>query len=447
MNTTISHSPGESRLFPFGLGAEGTAFQKQESTLILLNLVILSSLLLVELVFEADLSPPSKVVITLFGARFLMQTCELMWLSGREKPLAPHVARIYGNVSICNHLVFAGVASILSEGEDTHYSVLMILPIVAAGFRFSLWGTLVTAGIAGALNILEVWAYFHLHPPGSRSEYFEATAMGLLYLVVGLVVWLLVSQLRRDQERLRATYAELEQTRDRLVQEEKLSAVGRLSSAIAHEIRNPIGMISSSLAMGMRDDTAEHTRRELFDVAATEAKRLEKFTTDFLSYARTAPPHREIVGVASTLSYVIEVSRARAAEKEVTIEGTCNNSGDVSVDPFQIHQALLNLIANAIDAAPSQSAVRIGCERKASHVELFVENAGPAIDAETEANIFEPFFTTKPHGTGLGLAIARKIAEAHDGELALSANEDGKVRFSLLLPQAEAGPVEGHACG
>ena len=434
--TTIDHATRPA-LLPFPVETEGRAFQKQESTLILLNLIILSSLLVVELVFEADMGPPSKLVVALFGARFLMQTGELLWLSSSRRPLSPRVGRVYADLSICNHLIFAAAASILSGAEDTHYSVLMILPIVAASFRFSLVATLVTASIAGVLNIVEVWAYFRMHPPGNRGEYFEATAMGLLYLVVGLVVWLLVAQLRRDQARLRATYEELERTRDKLVQEEKLSAIGRLSSAIAHEIRNPIGMISSSLSMGIRESTDEKTRKELFDVAATEAKRLERFTSDFLSYARTAPPRLDRVSVETTLSYVLEISRARAADHTLTVTGNSSQCGEVLGDSFQLHQALLNLIANAIDAADPGTAVTVGCEPVDGHAAIFVENHGSAIEPNVLANIFEPFFTTKPRGTGLGLAIARKIAQAHRGDLILDVNEPGRVRFSLRLPYAE----------
>lgn len=445
MSTTTIDSAAHPRLLRLPVETEARAFQKQESTLILLNLIVLSSLLLVELVFEADLGPPSTLIIGLFGARFLMQIGELLWLSG-ARTLSPRLARIYGHVSIWNHLVFAAVASILSGAEDTHYSVLMILPIVAAGFRFSVWATLTTASIAGLLNVIEVWVYFHYHPPGVRSEYFEATAMGLLYLVVGLVVWLLVTQLRREQAHLRATYDELKQARDRLVQEEKLAAIGRLSSAIAHEIRNPIGMISSSLAMGARETTNEKTRNELFAVAATEAKRLERFTSDFLSYARSAAPKREWVPMGSTISYVLEVSRARAADKSLVLTSVCDGAGRIEVDPFQIHQALLNLIANAIDAAPTGTEIRIGIEEQADRVGFFVENGGPPIAPDAVETIFEPFFTTKPKGTGLGLAIARKIANAHGGDLTLAVNETGRVRFSLWVPRT-GGVSEGSERG
>jgi signal transduction histidine kinase len=94
-----------------------------------------------------------------------------------------------------------------------------------------------------------------------------------------------------------------------------------------------------------------------------------------------------------------------------------------------MHQAMLNLATNALDATPPGGKVLIGAVR----VELFVENSGPAISNDVVQTLFEPFFTTKLHGTGLGLPIARRIAEAHGGELVLSRNEPGRVRFSIRL--------------
>ena len=149
------------------------------------------------------------------------------------------------------------------------------------------------------------------------DEYVEAGASSLIFIMVGVIVWLLINNLHDREAALRLNLRELEQTREQLLAEEKLAAVGRLSSAIAHEIRNPVAMISSSLATAQRPGLAETERQEMFAIAASEAQRLAQLSSDFLAYARprTARPARS--NVADTLNYVASVAGPRAAEENV----------------------------------------------------------------------------------------------------------------------------------
>jgi two-component system sensor histidine kinase FlrB len=108
-----------------------------------------------------------------------------------------------------------------------------------------------------------------------------------------------------------------------------------------------------------------------------------------------------------------------------------------TIDAFQVHQALLNLVMNGVDASREGDTVCIGYEElDGPGIALYVENQGHPIRPEVEQQMFEPFFTTKGQGTGLGLAIARNIARAHGGDLTLAVNEPGRVRFVMTLPNA-----------
>jgi two-component system sensor histidine kinase HydH len=211
--------------------------------------------------------------------------------------------------------------------------------------------------------------------------------------------------------------------------------VGRLSSAIAHEIRNPVAMISSSLGIADENGVTEAGRKEMLDIATKEAKRLEKLTADFLEYARPQPLEASDNSAADTLFYVASACKAYASEAGVRLDVDVPQNLNVRMDAGKVQQALLNLVKNAVEASAWEQTVTLrGILTGQGTVWLEVHNAGPAVPKEALRQIFEPFFTTKQHGTGLGLAIARNIARAHGGDLFLRVNEPGRVCFTLELP-------------
>ncbi len=415
------------------------SFRRQESILVLFGLAVVAVLLLVHVAFLSVLGTPTRPLLVTLLALFFLLAIELLWLNTTRADPGPRTVRTLAAASVWMTLGVVAVVTFVGEVEDRHYSVLMVLPVVAAAFRFSLPGTLGVAGVAGVLNFVEVHWYYHRHPPPKTGEYFEAFGVSLILVLVGIVVWLLASQVRRDQARLERSLRELERTRDRLVEEEKLAAVGRLAGAIAHEIRNPVAMISSSLATAMRRTVSPEDRDQMYRIAATEAGRLETLTSDFLAYARPRTVAPNAVAVSDALGYVAGLVRARAAESDVTIVVRAPPDRSVAIDVAQMQQALLNLAVNAIEASPPGGVVALGSSTGADGVEeLWIENPGERIDDATARRIFEPFFTTKPRGTGLGLAIARNVARAHGGDVRLAVNEPGRVRFAIALPAPPA---------
>lgn len=415
------------------------AFRGQETTLILLNLGLIVALLAVQVGFHDALGMPDSWLMLLFGGRFIMQAAELLLLHNVSKPWARARIRLYEHGSIAAHLLFAAAASFLSMKEDSHYTVLLVLPVVAAAFRYRLAGALVVAGIGAAISLIEVWLGGAMN---SLSEYFEAFTMGLVFLLVSAIVHVLVRQLEHEQARRQEALEELALTREQLVQEEKLGLIGRLASAVAHEIRNPIAMISSSLLAAAENGSDPSLQQEMFGIASEEAARLERFTGDFLAYARAAAPRRELVDLCTTLRYVAGLARAQAQHGQVTISVTCGEHLHVLADAYQLQQALLNLVKNALDATAPGGRVALRGERNGERVLLHVENEGSPIAEATAVRLFEPFFTTKRSGTGLGLGIAENTAHAHGGELALTANGPDRVCFTMSIPAGAAGAAE-----
>jgi signal transduction histidine kinase len=416
------------------------SFKREQSLLILLNLAVLAGLLFVHVSFLSLLGPPSNLLIIVVAARFLMLIGELLWLqdlkTNRRWPVT-----LYRHLSIWFSIGFAFLAAYvagaagLSTIPDSHYSVLMVLPIISAALYFRLPGALAVTAVAIAVTFLQVWVFFRRHPPSDVSEYFEAATVCLIFLVVGPLVWSLVTYLRREQLRLKANLAELNRTRDRLVTEEKLAAVGRLASGIAHEIRNPVAMISSSLIMATRQSNNSQIRDEMFEVATQEAARLEKMTNDFLEYARIRNPDTKPVFLRETLGYVATLVTAKANQTDIVLNLDVSQDLQATIDDCQVQGALLNLLTNAFDATPSGGEVKLGAfTGDDGDVVIYVENSGDRLSDEVGKHIFEPFFTTKQKGTGLGLSIVHRIARSHGGNAMLAINESGRVRFAITIP-------------
>jgi signal transduction histidine kinase len=433
-------------LRPLLVDARPDSIRRQESGLILLNLAILGGIALSHVLLGPAFGRPPRIFTLALATRCLMQSVELILLQDRLPGAVPARAVLaYAHVSIWLNLGFALLLSHLAELPDSHYPALMVVPVIAAAFRYRPPGIGLVVSAAGSATFLEVWLYRRRYAGAAGTEYMEAAGVALIYVVIGVVVALLVRQLRAERSAAETGLAELQRTKDRLVEEEKLAAVGRLAGAIAHEIRNPVAMIVSSLALARRGGEQALPREELDGILETEAARLERLTTDFLSYANARPLERQETEVGTLLAYVADVAQARSAEKKVRLRVAASEDFVVPLDAFQVHQALLNLVLNALDGAPEGTEVVLGARRDRSEagpggVTFTVQNGGPGIPAEHRQRIFEPFFTTKPSGTGLGLAITRRIARAHGGDAVLEANEPGTVRFALTLP-GSGGPL------
>ena len=311
---------------------------------------------------------------------------------------------------------------------DTAYYALMLLPVLEAAFRLGLSTTIAVVVLADFICFLGAYGL-------KFGEYIEAGALSVIYSVTGVFVWLLVNNLREREAGFARNLKELERTRQQLLSEEKLAAVGRLSRAIAHEIRNPVAMIASSLATAERTGLDESERKEMFAIAAKEAARLERLTTDFLVYARPRAVQISRANVADMLDYIATVARAHAANRGITIRVRAQRDLEGDFDAGQVQQALLNLVLNAIDACGDGDWVNLEAEKngKAAIRIDVIDPAGP-IAKETVERVFEPLFTTKQGGSGLGLAIARNVVRAHGGDLVLRRNEPGLVCFSIELP-------------
>lgn len=213
---------------------------------------------------------------------------------------------------------------------------------------------------------------------------------------------------------------------------ERLSTFGQLVASIGHDLRNPLGVIETSLYI-LRGRLAEDERaRKHADRIKEQVDIANRIITNLLDMIRDKPLAREPVRLVELAEAVVD---AIAWPAEVTVEliGLAELPS-VDADPGQLRQVLVNLLENAIHAASPVGTITVRGRRDPGAVAVEVEDTGPGVDPATRRRLFEPLITTKSRGIGLGLALCRRIALRHGGDVTYADRPGGGARFTLRLP-------------
>ncbi|MFO0654057.1 MAG: ATP-binding protein [Polyangia bacterium] len=245
--------------------------------------------------------------------------------------------------------------------------------------------------------------------------------------------------------RIEETDAEIVEQRRRLIQSEKMSAIGEVSAKLAHEILNPLAGIKAAvqlLARGrpVEDGSASTVVRDTAQLMSQEVARVEQLVRRMLTYARPLQPRLSTCAVAKLLSMAEEAARIEIEKAGVKVRRHEEAAlPPVEVDQALVTQVLTNFLVNAAQASEPGSDVVIESRRAQidgkEAIELRVLDEGTGIAPAVLPNLFQPFVTTKPRGNGLGLAISQNIAREHGGQISAHNRDGGKgAVFSLLLP-------------
>jgi signal transduction histidine kinase len=246
-------------------------------------------------------------------------------------------------------------------------------------------------------------------------------------------------------ESVDTTRIELEQSREHLLQSEKLAQIGKLAAGVAHSIRNPLTSVKMRLFTMERTLSLSAAHKEDFDVISEEVSNIDTIVRNFLEFSR--PPKLKIqkASPSEVIDMAVQLLRHRLESYGVGVELVRHRQlPQVDCDPEQLKEVLVNLIVNACEAMGDGGRILITEEEGATEpmgrvVVIRVSDSGPGIPEAIREKIFEPFYTTKPEGTGLGLSIAARIIEDHKGCLSVKCRPHKGTTFTITLPCQEEG--------
>ena len=343
-------------------------------------------------------------------------------------------------------------------GINSSYYPIYYLPVVTAALYCGTWLTLLWTLFASA-------AYCSYLYPAMQEYELTPEAFGLLalrvmfFFLAAMVVNRFAqqsqhqTQLYRDlAERLAETNRRLEQAQAEARRSERLAALGQLSAGLAHEIRNPLGVIKGSAEMlTQKLQASDELARELAGYISTEVNRLSALVTEFLDFARPLHAQPHPADLVALLDRVLQVVAGRFTDRPVRVERHyASGLPLVPLDESLCEQAFLNLVQNAYEAMQDddhggtlragvlQVSVQPATQNDREGVELRLDDTGPGVPDELREEIFNPFVTTKKTGVGLGLSIVSKIVDGHHGSIHVENGQQGGASFVIFFPLDES---------
>ncbi len=330
---------------------------------------------------------------------------------------------------------------------NSAYYPIYYIPVVTAAVYCGPWMTLFWTLLSSTIYCA------YLFPALQESE---LTAEGIEYLTLRILFFFFAAMIvnrfaehsrhqtelyREIAERLAETNRRLEQVQAEARRSERLAALGQLSAGLAHEIRNPLGVIKGSAEMlNQKLQQSDELARELAGYISSEVNRLSALVTEFLDFARPlhADPHP--TDLVALLDRVLKTVTDRWTGKPVTVERDyAPKLPLVPIDESLCEQAFLNLVQNAYEAMDENGGkLRVEVARAAQKgrggVEVRLSDTGPGVPRHLREEIFNPFVTTKKTGVGLGLSIVSKIIDGHEGSIRIDSGPQGGAVFTVFFP-------------
>lgn len=322
-------------------------------------------------------------------------------------------------------------------GIESSYYLILLLPLLSGASIFGLGGTLLTATAASALYasfLLYVdMSSYYVPPDGQR----EIGVRILFFFLMAIVVNRFAIENREKTQSLTAAYRDLSEAQAEVRRSERLAALGQLSAGLAHEIRNPLGVISASAELLAKNVSNENeVAREVAGFIGTEVNRTNSLVTRFLDFARPSTPHRETQSLNTVVERAVKALRDSIKDDDPSVEINVKlgEIADFGFDATLIESAVFNLLSNAREAMPEGGKLEVETDRVGDSARVRVADTGEGIAPEKREDVFNPFFTTKARGVGLGLAMVSKFVDSHGGQITLDSEPGRGSSFLITLP-------------
>ncbi|MGD9329743.1 MAG: ATP-binding protein [Desulfobacterales bacterium] len=242
----------------------------------------------------------------------------------------------------------------------------------------------------------------------------STAVMLTLFLILLLVV-------RRGEDIIHKRAIERLKLEEQLTRAKHLSNLGEMTASISHEIRNPLGIIKSSAELLKKKIQPLDPANPMPGIIVEEASRLNGIITDFLNFARPQQPHLQPGQIEPVIEKTLRHLASEIEERRIVVHKRVEEAvGLAMIDADMLHQALLNLLLNAMQSIDADGSLDIALTEQDSQIKLNIHDSGPGIDEAFLEKIWDPFFTNKQKGTGLGLGIVKQIIEAHDGHITIA---------------------------
>ena len=309
------------------------------------------------------------------------------------------------------------------------------------------WGLIgLLAGVIMGLGDMALFAFLGVEMRiGGRDVVLGV--MGLFIATYGVLGWVmgrLIEARKRaaaDARTITAQLHALAASQHALLQSEKLAAIGRLAAGVAHEVRNPLGVIRASASMLEEGPGLDDDARRACSFIREEIDRLNGLITSLLAFARPTEPRLSPVALDAVIERALRLAAPEVDRRAIAlVRETPPALPAVRADADLLAQVLLGLLVNATEAVAEHGRIIVRANAESAAVVVEVADDGPGVAAGNAEQVFEPFFTTKASGTGLGLAMALRIAHAHGGTLELAPGRGAGASgtgacFRLRLPR------------
>ena len=299
----------------------------------------------------------------------------------------------------------------LSNNLKTRYIILTLLIALAAVTFFMFFTKSITAPLENLMEVVKEVTSGNLDVELEESGPPETRQLAKAFNTM--------------IQTLRSNRFELEQTYQQLIQERSLAEVGKFSVTVAHEVKNPLGIIKGALDVLKKDEIDSETRSTMITYIEDEIKRLNDLIQDFLDFSRPKPLNFKNVDLGELLEELSHRLSLEWEAKGVTIvfKKPSHKGQPIRADKEALARAFINIIQNACEVSESGQEIVIQLTDEKKKVKVIICDSGPGIPAEKKMEIFKPFFTEKSKGTGLGLTLAQKIINAHRGEIEVKDND------------------------